>query len=593
MSANIPGEYIPKTQYDPTKLAGVAAANTASATTGAEFGSEENKPLETAFDVDGTNTNVEEPVGDQFVVNANASVEELEAQKEQMGSTLDTWKGEQEDTQDGISTLDTTIATQEKSINKANEVKETITARNEELKNSIQESTAQLNTINASIADLEAQISNASSFFGAIGNAIKGFFGNGVDVNELKTQLETLKAEKEQIETQREADRKELQDNGVLININDGIISNLENSKKANEKAKADLQATLQEIQEKLQSGELSMDQMEQAIADAYAQQGIDASEEQIKGTSAVVADAINKGNFDGENTTNGGAITDGNKLAEDINNGMLAQDPSTGEFNGEAFAPALEEAGYTPEEAKQRTQIIEALATYNDIGLGISFDEIFNGGGSLLDISSVVDSAITQNVMKTAGTGKIVGNLKGFTSKKDMDDNASAIKDFQSEYSSLDSYYRANDIKDLEVDSYLDIAGRMYTDLSQGAVYNTTDIAEAGNEAASLMSSLKVKVSSGAGADLSFNARFENSKNKTDSIISRAENSLGIGQNEDIEECRVDFLTFTSNFRNAKTDGEKEQIISDMAELSARAQEIEKNPESNFFTDERLLVAF
>ena len=41
------------------------------------------------------------------------------------------------------------------------------------------------------------------------------------------------------------------------------------------------MQATLQEIQEKLQSGELSMDQMEQAIADAYAQQGIDASEEQ------------------------------------------------------------------------------------------------------------------------------------------------------------------------------------------------------------------------------------------------------------------------------------------------------------------------
>ena len=349
----------------------------------------------------------------------------------------------------------------------------------------------------------------------------------------------------------------------------------------------------MKQIQEQLQNGELSLEQLNQAIADAYAQQGIDASDEQIKGTSAVVADAINKGNFGGDDATTGetGAATDVEKLAEDINNGMLAQDTETGEFNGEAFAPAYEDVGFTPEEARQRTQIIEALATYNDIGLGISFDEIFSGGASILDISSAVDSAITQNVMKTAGTGKIIGNLKGFTSKKDMDDNASAIKNFQAEYASLDSYYRANDIKDLEVDSYLDISGRMYTDLSQGAVYNTTDITEAGNEAASLMSSLKTKVASGAGANLSFNARFENSKNKTDSVISRAENALGKGQNEDIEECRVDFLTFTSNFRNAKTDGEKEQIITDMIELSARAQEIERNPENNFFTDERLLV--
>ena len=468
-----------------------------------------------------------------------------------------------------------------------------------------------LQGILSGIAGKIAQVQNAiSSAINSVTESEDGAQSGGENnAAALQSELASLNAKKQETENSIKENEDEISKNDSEIESNEGEIAENDSEIAANDSEIAANEGEISENDSEIAANEGEIAENDEQIVVAEEARG--EAEETKTGIQDEIEN-LNQGINDGETKSEEytQAIEEA-KEKQPVNNPEDAISAPIAEVPTAPMAPAItpEAQAAVPETTpalpafenqtdaqtndnhnnkEHSAEILQVVNDYQDMGVEIDAPTLMSAPANSLD--AIVESAITQNVMKTAGTGKIIGNLKGFTSKKDAEDNASAIKDFQAEYASLEGYYRANDIKDLEVDSYLDINGKMYTDLSQGTVYNTNDITNAENEAVSLLSSLKTKVASGTNDNLSFDTRFEDSKNKADSSITKTE--AAIGENEDIEECRVEFLTFTKNYRNTKNDGEKEQIIADMSKLSARAQEIERNPESNFFTDERLLVA-
>ncbi len=235
---------------------------------------------------------------------------------------------------------------------------------------------------------------------------------------------------------------------------------------------------------------------------------------------------------------------------------------------------------------------IVEAVTSYEEVGIEIDATTIASASTEKLD--EIVDASTTQNIIKTTGSGKIMADINTFTSKKDIKENSAAVNDFRDNYSELNSYYSANKVTNLEVNAFLTISGIMYDDIAKGATYSTADLNSASNKASILMSTLETQTLSVQTDKQSVDSRFEESKTKTEAAINNLKNKFDnqANENKNLQECKIEFMSLTSNYRNTTTDSEKQEMISDMAALRDKAKEIEKNPDSQIYSEERLAIA-
>ncbi len=251
-----------------------------------------------------------------------------------------------------------------------------------------------------------------------------------------------------------------------------------------------------------------------------------------------------------------------------------------------------VEQGGFTEEEAAQKMEVIEAIATYEEIG--ITFDVSELATMTAAELNSVTESAIIQEVIKSTST-KVIGGAKAITSKKEMDAQADARDNFIASNNALNGYYNANDVNDFEVQAFLKLSDNMVSNINQGYVYDTSALQQMSSNADALLSTLMTKVSTTEGVGSSEEAQFMQEKTRTEDILGDVEKSLenNADSNDKFSDCKVEFLNLTSGFNNAESDSEKISYIRLMKELGEKGERIQDNPDSqNPYLDGSLWIA-
>ncbi len=254
-----------------------------------------------------------------------------------------------------------------------------------------------------------------------------------------------------------------------------------------------------------------------------------------------------------------------------------------------ETPAPVYHEEFKSPE----YFEYSEAIMTYQDLGIDIDYHTIANA--SVIELDSIVETARTQEIMKSTGAGKVVGNLASFTTKKDMDDYSEATNDFIGNFNALSSYYSANEVDDFEVKSFLTLSGDMVNNINQGYVYDTSALQQMSSDAMSLLSSLRTRVTSTEDADSNADTQFTQARVKTEDELNNTQTKLGeqAEENSHLADCKVEFLNLTTSFNNADSDSEQMSYIKLMQELGQKAERIQDNPDSqNPYLDGSLWIA-
>jgi len=527
---------------------------------------------------------------DTFVPSSNTSAEDINAQMEKIQENNATLKESEASAQNTIDNYSTRVENQENYIDSLNTKNADLNAEITELQNGLNAKYANLNTLDNNINNLEAQIKATEGFVGGFINGFKnatGLFGGGVDVNALKNQLATAKAEKEKLQASIEADETAIVEKGGIVQRNEESIERTEGYKKENEDIIAQQEAELKKIQEMYQNGELTLEQLEamsEELLKAEAEKKGSTekpSNEQVKGTTAAVSDILQNGELNTE-------------TVEALGNAVASQDTTTGEFDAEVFKPVYEEAGFAPEVIEERIEILEAVATYEEIGIDINIVDLAEM--SMTDLDAVVEQAIVQDVIKSTST-KIMGNIKGITSKKDKEALTKTQKEFTTSANILDSYYRANGdkVSDKEVESQVELNNNMISNINQGGVYDTSKLEQVNNKTLSLLTSYQTKVNSSIGIAQDTDTQFLQEKTKTEDILKETETTLGDNaqDNNNYSDSMVEFLNLTTNFNNAETDSEKISYTKLMKELGEKAQRVQDDPDSkNPYIDGSLWIA-
>lgn len=527
---------------------------------------------------------------DTFVPSSNTSAEDINAQMEKIQENNATLKESEASAQNTIDNYSTRVENQENYIDSLNTKNADLNAEITELQNGLNAKYANLNTLDNNINNLEAQIKATEGFVGGFINGFKnatGLFGGGVDVNALKNQLATAKAEKEKLQASIEADETAIVEKGGIVQRNEESIERTEGYKKENEDIIAQQEAELKKIQEMYQNGELTLEQLEamsEELLKAEAEKKGSTekpSNEQVKGTTAAVSDILQNGELNTE-------------TVEALGNAVASQDTTTGEFDAEVFKPVYEEAGFAPEIIEERIEILEAVATYEEIGIDINIVDLAEM--SMTDLDAVVEQAIVQDVIKSTST-KIMGNIKGITSKKDKEALTKTQKEFTTSANILDSYYRANGdkVSDKEVESQVELNNNMISNINQGGVYDTSKLEQVNNKTLSLLTSYQTKVNSSIGIAQDTDTQFLQEKTKTEDILKETETTLGDNaqDNNNYSDSMVEFLNLTTNFNNAETDSEKISCTKLMEELGEKLQRVQDDPDSkNPYVDGSLWIA-
>lgn len=479
------------------------------------------------------------------------------------------------------------------------EANETLKAQNIQLSNEIVASNNRIKQINTRICDIKAQIDKCSGFTGTLINGLKSLIGKGVDVDALRAEMAELEAEKNKLAqenrermTQIIANGGQIAENCAEIELNDGYVQDLEAQEAATE-------ADLSEVQEAIQQGAISLEDVEEKIKESVEKQNapVEGSvandgnnalteamgNEDNKGTKVQLSDKQVTGLATGfvDAATNGELTTDS---VDNLYAAAQEQDPATGEFNAEALGPMYEASGFEPWEIESRLEIIDRAANY--ASMGIYIDAAMFETASAAKLDEMIEAAMVQDTIKTTGT-MVIGKGAAITSKKEMKQNAEAVDNFISTYSALNSYYKANNVENLEVNAFLNLSGDKLNKINQGYVYGTSELQEMIGNAGSMMTTLKTAVSLDEAAGKSASIQFQESSSKAEGAIDEAEGRLG--ETEDtasIDEFRAEFLNLTSKFNNSDTDSAKQISIKAMETLYQRALNAEngvnKDPYKN-----------
>ncbi len=528
-------------------------------------------------------------------VNSNSSLDELYAQRDGVNANITTLNQNEGTAELTLEQL-TEIATKAtEAIAKATEANEILAAQNVQLNNDIRTSVARIGEINTRTREIKAQIDQCSGFTGTLINGLKSIIGKGVDVNALRTELASLEAEKQEHiqankerRAQIEANNGQVDENLAEIETNDGYVQDAEAQK-------AQTEIDLKEIQAGIVQGAITLTDVEENIREAVENQNkpVEGSEANNEGdvlaeTLGTEVSDIAQGSAEGTITENtqlsdeqitGAATTfvdmavNGELTADTMDSfqeGIAAQDPSTGEFDAEAFKPAYEAAGFAPEEIGIRIDIVEALTSYAEMGLNIDAQMLETT--SVVQLDEMIETAMVQDTIKATST-KVVGKGAIITSKKEMQKNAESVDDFIDTFSALNNYYQANDVENLEVKAFLNLSNDKINKINNGYVYGTSELQEMTNNAGAMMTTLRTAISLDEAAGESASIQFEDNKHKADDAINNAESKLG--ENEDtssIDEFRAEFLNLTSKFNNSESDSAKQVSIKAMETLYQRA---------------------
>ena len=333
---------------------------------------------------------------DTFTTAAGASSAELSAQLAEVKADNRELKEDEGVTQENITGCETDIEVEQAKIDGLKEANDALIVENAKLNTEIREANIRIGQINTRINTINNLINENSGFIGGFINGIKGFFGNG-DVNALQTELANLKAEKEELLAANKDRRQQISENGGTIDSNNEDIADATNNLKTAEEIKEAQNAALKEIQKQFKEGLITAEQLAQATEAAYAAEAeaerlaaeaeaeAEKNAEPAEGTedttepvntenNSTAAQTPSKEQVDGTAAVIGDMLTNGEVTTDTMNavsEGMAAQDPTTGEFNADAFQPAYIEAGFAPEEIAQRLEVISVLATYDSLGLG------------------------------------------------------------------------------------------------------------------------------------------------------------------------------------------------------------------------------
>lgn len=234
--------------------------------------------------------------------------------------------------------------------------------------------------------------------------------------------------------------------------------------------------------------------------------------------------------------------------------------------------------------------EIVEAVQTYEEIGVAVDAETLVKA--TVTELDAIVETAVVQEVLKTTATGKKMGATANIKTKKEMKENKEAVDDFQANFITLQSYYNANDVYNVAAEGFITLANEMYTNLTQGATYDTSKLNEASSTAVNLTSTIQSDVANGTFAIQDTDGQYEEIKNEATDALCRAQDAVGKNnENKSLNELEAEFLTVTSNYRNATADSEKQDTITKLSEIIAKAGTIEENPESKINMDERLVV--
>ena len=596
---------IPQTQMPQTGVQNTGATQQTPSVEEPLFGGNST----TATNASVTNT-ASAPVGDQYVPSSEVTSEELREEKagvDNNNAQLEVKEGETEST---ITDCENTITEQTANVDALNSANAELKAANATLASEIAAGRKDIYDINTQIKDLNAQIEANSGFTGGLLNALKGVIGKGVDVGALKGQVAQLEAQKKEIEnsikekeSEIDANEKTIADNESEITNSEGIITDTEATKETQEGQLEDIQAEHQDgveksadLQEEIEAKEIEEAQEAESKASEEAdpekvkelqqndlndikaayEAGQITYEDYKAALKAAGQEEYGEDYVPDEDTLNKQAGV----LQDTIANGDITTD-TIDDIKNENYEDAYIEAGFTPEEARERIEIVEAITTYQAMGIDVA-PEIFESK-SVQQLDEIIETAMVQDTIKASST-KIVGNAANFTSKKDMQANADSVDEFIDTYSALQSYYQSNDVEDLEVNAYLNTNSDKLNKISQGYIYETSKLQELSNSASTLMTTLKTRVSLDEAAGASAGVRFEEARHKTEGAIDNAEGKLN-KESEDsdtVDQYRTEFLNLTNKFNNSDTDSARQMSIKAMERLYERALNADENTGDN-----------
>jgi len=540
------------------------------------------------------------PVGDtvDFSYNANADTEVLTQRQEEIQGQLDQLSGQQGQVDNSIASYDARIDHQNTVISNYEDANEQLMQSNATLNTTIVSNQMSLSgtnvallSANGQVQRLEQQIKENSGLSGVI----KWVTGSKQDVSKLESSLSYWEQQVNTLE-QRQADyiqvikqAKDQRDkNDSEINRNNILIDIVTTSKERNEEKRDALQASFEELGEKIKSGQMTLNQLAVAIKEKAAAQNIQMSDEAAN--AAAMSYMASSAGGAGEVDENGNPVEneDGESASGLLADYVISSDGEEGLGDSEILEDMYEMGGASEDEAHAAIQIIEAVASYQDIGLGIDYQTL--SSMSINDLDGIVESAIVQNVLRTTST-RMIGGAQNITSRKDMQANSDAVNDFISDYAALNSYYQANDVDDLEAQAFLALSGNVISNINQGYVYDTTKLQEMSSSAGILLSTLKTKASSSEGTGINMSAQFQDSSAKTEDAINMAEAAIGPdADNSRVDDLRVEFLSLTETFENAEADSDMMSALRGMELLYTRAQNVSENPEdTNPFADDVL----
>lgn len=237
-----------------------------------------------------------------------------------------------------------------------------------------------------------------------------------------------------------------------------------------------------------------------------------------------------------------------------------------------------------------QTDEIVEAVQTYEEIGVAVDAETLVKA--SVTELDAIVETAIVQEVLKTATTGKKMGAIANITSKKEMQQNKEAADDFQANFITLQSYYNTNDIYNVAAEGFITLASEMYTNIAQGATYDTLKLNEASSTAVNLTATIQSDVANSTLTIKDTDGQYEETKMQAQNALDKAKDAVGEDkENTSLNDLETEFLTVTTNYRNATADSEKQETITNLLKIITRANTVENDPESKISTDERLMV--
>lgn len=554
---------------------------------------------------------------DLFRVDSNADTEALAQQQTQVSTAVT-------NAEESHGNVSTEIEKYEARIEQQNERIENLSKEIEQLKiaNDVLESVNRAlllhsNMIQAKIEKLDTQIEANSGILGTIANGINSLFGNGIDVKALKEQKADLEATKAQIDAQIEANNAEMNSNSTLASAKSESKDRTEACKAKNEEHAEALREKLGALEEKIQNGTATLEEIEAAIKAANEESGINASDEDVKKAALVIMDSGNKqgntdktGNLDSSNdilsqldpnsetqTKNGEELETSKPSDKPLNpvdkiSDFLNSADETGKCDNKILVDIFEDSGMNEHEARERVEFLDTIASYEEIGVDIDIADLSHMTAAQLDL--MVETAIIQDVIKSTST-KVMGSAINISSKKEMQENSEATNDFIENIDALNSYYNANDATDFEVKAFLSLGGTMRANISQGYVYDTSSLQGMSNDAQMLLTSLKTQVNTNANLNNSSDTQFMQERTKTSDILDDTEKALGKDSdtNNKLAECKIEFLNLTSGYNNAESDSEQTSYIKLMQELGEKSKRIKENPESqNPYLDNSLWIA-